>query len=133
MGLFIEKLHWGWKAFHYQKIRKPIQTVKNGLKRGFYGPDEHVFELYSSLSQWVLPRLREYKRTTHGMPYNLPGVDDPYNEHPETAFPVWLRMLDDMIYFHEQVVADSFPEDRDNNRYRRGKYYFFKYYEGLWN
>ncbi len=127
---------WAWERFHYQWLMKNQQRVKNKIKHGFWGPDEDGFEFHSVLARWALPRLKQLAQYNHGYPgsfikdHNADLTEAEADAHGAR----WEAMLADMIYFLEIAGGDTvFLEGEAKNRYRKGKFYFFKYFESLWN
>jgi len=108
------------------------------LTRGF--DDRELWSLYNTISEFVLPRLKAYKKTTHF--YGYPAeLEDGNTKNPDE---VWDNMLDEMIWAHEFVAANNgmdmpdYPWDdkerRDSweNRYEAGMALYTKYYRGIW-
>lgn len=101
------------------------------LVRGF--DDRELWNLDATISDFVLPRLIAFRNLHQsGCPNEvvaIAGRDD--DGDIKCAMDVWLEILDDMIYFHEQISAVGVPDD--SGRYYRGKEYWGKYYDGLWD
>jgi hypothetical protein len=95
------------------------------INRALFGYDEFDWwEYYSNNSKRAVKLLTLLKTKGHSTPCDVT---------PER----WNEILSDMIFFHEKAGnsniwdLDAFNEEK--HRYRRGKYYYHKYYEALWD
>jgi len=103
-------------------VKSFLRTIKykfQKLNRGF--SDNEIWDLDITISEFVLPRLRAFKHNKSTYPAELSESK-------------WNQILEDIIYFHESVV-NKFDYEKlyDKIRIKRGKYYFIKYYESLWD
>jgi hypothetical protein len=91
---------------------------------------EEIWSLDATISQFIIPRLQFFKDNISSFPSCL-------------TFEKWKKILRYMIVFFKtrRSDVDSFFFYRKCNKfsemkynvYRKGKYYFYKYFENLWD
>lgn len=98
---------------------------------------EDIWGLDYACSKWLLPRLKEFRRTMAGYPGDL----DPCNQSPciciikDLGSIRWKEIVDEMIFAHQYVIDDdTCPKynKHDAQRAQRGLNLFAKYYRHLW-
>lgn len=83
-------------------------------KRGF--DDTELWNLNTTICQFIIPRLEEFKEQTFGYP---PGI----------TFEEWIDIIDEMLNFFKKYVDD---EVFINASEERGFKLFYKYFDYLW-
>lgn len=86
--------------------------------------DSETWNLNITISRFIIPRLRR-----------LLELNDCFVCEPEMTAGEWKVILEDMLYFHEMVVAiheGMDPMLLDAERYNEGRTNFFAYYNSLW-
>ena len=147
-----KKHPWYWHLYH--RIRHKISDIRFDVRvrfnRAVHGYDEFDWWEYASQNSTRAVKLLTILRDLgHGI---WPGVS-PVPSLGQSIQGVSLdgsgregtkAILDDMIFFHTVVASLPMPgQDKyyefydlspaDKHRYRRGKYYYFRYYESLWD
>ena len=100
--------------------------------------DFDVWEYASQNSRRAVKLLTEFKKLKYNShPVGIPTCTCFGEENSDAVNAHWLSMVDDMIFFHRVVCSDEISHhslsEEGLRRYRRGKFYYFRYYEGLWN
>lgn len=93
-----------------KKIRKQLE------ERGF--DDSECWNLYITISKFILPRLKRLKEIQHGHP-----VDLSENE--------WNKILDKMINSFKEILKDEI--NQDYHKIKKGLKLFSKYFLNLWD
>lgn len=110
----------------YSLFREISRTDKRQAKwrkqretRGF--DDTETWGLNTVIAQFVLPRLKCFKKLNNGIQPGFTGED-------------WDAALDDMIYAMEVNADDerSFDKTVDWDRVMRGQQLFGEHFRGLW-
>jgi hypothetical protein len=140
-------------------VKYNVRAFYHKHTRGY--DDVALWDFYSQASLYAYRVLSEWrKRGINGcpgrwgcskcQPYSgIGGTISPWNCECK-PFQRWEAAIDDMIFFH-QVCADLYFDEKDKDkkykspldfymltpedkkRYRRGKFYYMKYYESLWD
>ena len=116
-------------------------------KRGIYTKfkDSETWGLYIVIAQFVLPRLKRFKKLNNGVPMSLCFHGNDVHRQGRVA-KEWDAILDKMIWSFEQIVDDSDPEKLENetneeyvdrcrmwnNNVQHGLELFAKYFLDLW-
>lgn len=122
-------------------------------KRGIYTKfkDSETWGLYMVIAQFILPRLKRFKKLNNGVPMSLffdkeDKIHGDDVDWQDRAAKEWDSILDEMIWSFEQIVDDSDPEKLENetneeyvdrcrmwnNNVQHGLELFAKYFLGLW-
>lgn len=105
-------------AFDDNMSPKTKRKLFRQLKRD--GIDEsETWSLYWSLANYILPRLKIFRKTAMSYPLDLESHE-------------WDAVLDKMIYSFETIVADD-RVNRDDARIDEGIDLFCKYFRNLWS
>lgn len=111
---FKRRWHWFWQR----------RTL------GFDGRE--LWNLNTTIANFVLPRLRAFRKCPGGYPSNLRKEGEPVN----IGVLRWDAILADMIFGFEYCINDdkwfTMPE-KDFKRVKRGLRYFGMYFLDLWN
>ena len=128
-------------------MRTLIYKIKDGLKhlkwkiqkifRGY--SDIEMWNLDDTISKWIVPKLKEFKKITQGHPASL------------DTFEEWQDMLDEMIfgfewpmnetnwymenvfYLADEIKSEKIKEfETLNDRAEKGRMLFAEYFNGLW-
>jgi len=87
--------------------------------RGF--DDRELWSLDYTIAKYALPRLKRFKDTTHGTPYNLQEVE-------------WQLILADIIRGLEYLIEDDYYVDEyKQGCIRRGIDLFGNHFNNLWD
>lgn len=86
--------------------------------------DDETFSLDTTISEFILPRLKRFRETEFSYPPDLENNEE------------WRNILDDMIFAFE-CNSNKFDLDyqyfkQNNSRIDRGLQLFAKYYFDLW-
>jgi len=102
------------------KLPRRIKFLIQRICRGW--DDSDLWSLDHSITKYVLPRLKRFKKVNIGHPGNLT---------PEQ----WDAILDEMIWFFELNLApwDLFLNEEDQKRYDKAGKYFMEYFNSLWD
>lgn len=123
------------KRFTSKYLGNNIQRVKNYYKTGTFFPDVDSFSFCDKASEYAIPRLKRMLEfnNSYSAAFKLTSVKNTESSTDDVTR--WKLAVNDMIYFHEVIVHKDLYELSNENkkRYRRGKYYYFKYYEDLWD
>ena len=94
---------------------------KQREERGF--DDTEIWNLDLTLAKFMIPRLKEYKKSTNGHPLDLT---------PEE----WDEKIDKMIVFFELIIKDMSEgqvlNSKEQGQYEEGAGLFFDYFRHLW-
>lgn len=121
-------------------------------KRGIYTKfkDKETWYLDVVIAQFILPRLKRFKKLNNGIPTSLFFDGEDYHINDETyteqASKKWDTILDEMIWTFEQLAYDSSPDKKDSeswdeykvrcqqwtNNVEHGLQLFAKYFRDLW-
>lgn len=107
----------------FKKIIRKIKFAYQRLTRGF--DDSELWNLDHTISRFVLPRLKEFKRK-----YSVRGTPSQIETNEE-----WQAILDDMIKAFEIMSQSEFP-DYDKNKIEqveKGLQLFVKHFNSLWD
>lgn len=122
------------------KIQDTFKELKWKLQHLFRGwSDKEIWNLDNTISEWIIPRLKEFKKITQGYPGDL------------ESFEQWQGMLDEIIFGFEWPTIEtdwyvknvySLPEEEKNEKMKEfkdlmkraeeGRILFAKYFCGLW-
>lgn len=136
-GKALEGAVWWLQYGIRNKYRDVKFAIRVRVNRALHGYDEcDWWEYHSTNSERAVKLLALLRDKGHGCPGSLCMHDS--SEGCECRpFERWRSMLDDMIFFHKVCAGDTLSRmdlsDEEKHRYRRGKYYYFKYYESLWD
>lgn len=101
--------------------KREKKFIKQRIKNGF--DDSETWSLYSTIAQFIYPRLKRYKEVNNGTPMGLTE-----NE--------WNDILDKMIFSFESIVNDTIDftiDEKENyNKFEEGINLFAKYFLQLW-
>jgi len=114
---------------------RKVKYKKQRRTRGF--DDSEVWNLDCSLARYILPRLKRFKKITHGHPSSL------------ESFEAWKEILDKMILSFQLIKDGSkillsdkeeitleeyikYEEEREA-KIQEGIDLFAKYFRGLWD
>lgn len=126
----IEKCKWALrKPYLIDKKDSRYKGFVKYLKKTGISPDE-MWSLDSVISEFILPRLKEFKRCHGGYPWGL-------------TIKKWNDILDKMIFafewnLKETNMSDGYMEmsdkEKDNawKKYEEGTKLFIEYFRGLW-
>ena len=122
--------------------------VRVRVNRAIHGYDQYdVWEYASNVSKRAIVLLNKFKKIT-GTPAVICTCESFFSDKECDcgARTRWLGMLDDMIFYHTVVAGKYYDPDLhdianylfemtnedDKRRFRRGRYYYMKYYQSLW-
>lgn len=125
------------KTFNYisykvEKIYKYIIRIPFNIGEYFHLANHgwkksDFIDIPLAFSPRMAELLKFYKKKTNGYPSSM-------SQHE------WNNILDDMIFYHENhknfypnYLYERAKSDPEMIRMRRGKYYFYKYYDNLWD
>ena len=125
---------WNWLSPHRMKnrfIKHPWQR----LTRGF--DDSELWSLDYTVSKFVLPRLKEFRKDLMGTPAQfLPDKWPITDEEEKAAIKAWEDTIDKMIHAFELHLKDGEGELLELPQYDEideGMALFAKYYMNLWD
>ncbi len=100
-----------------------LRKIKWMFQKLFKGySDEDLFDLGWTISKWILPRLKAFKKCPGGQPY-------PFKNEKE-----WIQCIDKMIIGFEIFVDDEwFGNKKLTEEKDEGIKLFAKYLGCLWN
>ena len=111
-----------------EKIKNLVFLIKREVKffyqrrvRGF--DDSELWNLDFTISKFVLPRLKAFKKITHGYPNGLTEQE-------------WDIKLDQMIATFEFLVKESEDSSFDIKKHeeaKKGLQLFGEYFQSLWD
>ena len=121
-------------------------------KKGIYTKfkDREIWDLYTTIAKFTLPRLIAFKKRKQGLPMilllNDQGVLCEDMEFQRKGNEKWNNILDQIIWSFEQIVNDSDPEKLDGEspeeywdrlvewttKIQTGLDLFGKYFRCLW-
>lgn len=120
------------------KLQDTFRELKWKFQHLFRGwSDKEIWNLDNTIVEWLVPRLKEFKKITQGYPGNL------------ESFEQWQQMLDEMIFGFEWKSNEWYAENVFNKseiekeikmiefeklikRAEEGRILFAKYFCGLW-
>lgn len=133
-------------------------AVKNWIQRAFRGyADYDVWSYCVNNSLRAIKLLTLLKEKRNGYPCAIAKYkEDGYtlDEDDDAPGKRWEAMLDDMIFYHmchaevprkpedcyvwhdidiSWYEARQFKDDAEKLRYKRGRYFFMRYYDSLWD
>jgi len=142
------------KFFYYFSPR----CWKFFLQRRWKGFDDQcAWNLDYNISEFILPRLKDYREQMYGCPgYHSGEYGEPDKEAKEMTMEEWEVIVDDIIYYfevdtkrweisggqddfywepnHNKYHPEGVPGQEENIiRYRKGWKYFCCYYHALWS
>ena len=104
----------------------PVRTVKFFIQRCIRGfDDSELWSLDGTITTFILPRLRVFRKSTQSYPSDLKNIDN------------WYKILDKMIKSFEYNKSDwsggigTYRKKR--KEYDEGMQLFAKYYGHLWS
>lgn len=97
--------------------KREKKFIKQRIKNGF--DDSETWSLYSTIAQFIYPRLKRYKEVNNGTPMGLTE-----NE--------WNDILDKMIFSFKYANDDSIEERENYSKFEEGINLFAKYFLQLW-
>lgn len=110
------------KPLYLKKTDKRYeQQLKQIKSRGFC--DAELWSLDSTIAEFILPRLIEFRKELVGYPGNLTSES-------------WAEILDKMIWSFENLEDLDWPDGKDeeyNRKFQEGLELFGKYFRDLWN
>ncbi len=125
------------------------QRKKYLKKKGTYVSDSEIWNLDYTIAEWIIPRLKKYKKITNGYPPIDRKVYSETKELEDITFEDWQNILDEMILAFELSLTDPFDEieklgfnisddkfdkfcEERNNKIERGLDLFKYYIQDLW-
>ena len=128
-----EKLSSKWSVKAPLYIDKTDKRYSRHLKMlkecGF--SDTETWSLYSVLSEFVLPRLKRFKKITNGFPSVPTSMGD-------MTMDKWYEILDKIIFaFDWALTSDDMFENKKEymngwKKYKEGMELFAEYFRDLW-
>jgi len=91
--------------------------LKQRLERGF--DESETWSLYSTISAFIIPRLKTFKECTIAYP-------------PELTTEEWDLILDKMIRSFEIATNSDFMKEEESEEFREGFNLFSEYFFALW-
>lgn len=86
--------------------------------------EEELFNLYHTILEFILPRLKRFKEVSCCYPANL----DSYEE--------WAKIIDSMIYFIERSLENGYfyydAGKKGKRKFVKGRKNLYKYFFHLW-
>ena len=101
--------------------------------------DYDIWNMDHTLALIILPMLKKYKSTFHGIPSNFCYDQDETELPIEESKSMWNQILDKMIWSFEAIVKDDDllqPKDKIveyNERIQEGLNLFAVYFRSLWD
>lgn len=90
---------------------------KERLERGF--DESETWNLYSTISKFIVPRLKAFKEVNICHPHELSPED-------------WNLTLDKMIKSFELAINSDFMTEEESEDFREGFNLFHEYFFALW-
>ena len=90
---------------------------KQRIERGF--DDSETWNLYSTISKFIIPRLKQFKQISLTHP-------------PELTNEEWQEVLNKMIKSFEIASDSDFMSEEDSDTFREGFNLFNEYFFALW-
>jgi hypothetical protein len=97
--------------------KREERFLKQRLERGF--DESETWSLYSTISSFILPRLKEFKEVNICYP-------------PELTPDEWNIILDKMIRAFEIAKNSDFMKEEESEEFREGFNLFSEYFFALW-
>lgn len=116
----------------YRFLRHEVLCVWHLTTRGF--DNEDLWNLDHTIAVWLLPRLREFKKQTIGIPSNLCIDSDGNDVDLEEASTKWDSILNDIEFALESIANEwekDIPEE-DWERVDKGCKLLGEYFRALW-
>ncbi len=82
------------------------QRKKYAKKKGTYVSNKETWNLDYTIAEWILPRLKLYKKLTNGFPPIDRKVYSKTKEFKNITFEDWQNILDEIILGFEQILID---------------------------
>ena len=101
----------------YGDDKREERFLKQRLERGF--DESETWCLYSTISKFILPRLKAFKDSTIAYP-------------PELTVEEWNTILDKMIRSFEISSDSDFMTEDQSDEFREGFNLFNEYFFALW-
>lgn len=101
-------------------MKREIKWFWQRITRGF--DDRETWNLEITIAEFVLPRLKVFKKHNNGYPHTLTETE-------------WESVLDDMIYameFHSGKFNFNLPDSQNYERVTNGTESMGKYFGDLW-
>lgn len=97
------------------------------LERGF--DDSETWSLYTSISKFLVPRLKRFKELTTAVPVDIDEIHG-----VEKGLVVWKDIIETMIQAFEIMAADDdfMPDDAKMCIFDEGLENFKTYFSDLW-
>jgi hypothetical protein len=100
-----------------KKDKRQARWKKQRKKRGF--DDTELWNLNTTIATFILPRLKAFRKGSHGYPYALKNVE------------AWNKILDQMIEGFEQYVQDDINKI-DYEKTNKALDLFSEWFNALW-
>lgn len=91
------------------------QRKKYAKKNGTYVSNKETWNLDYTIAEWILPRLKLYKKLTNGFPPIDRKVHSETKEFKNITFEDWQNILDEIILGFEQILIDPLDIAIDKN------------------
>lgn len=91
------------------------QRKKYAKKKGTYVSNKETWNLNYTIAEWILPRLKLYKKLTIGFPPIDRKVYSKTKEFKNITFEDWQNILDEIILGFEQILIDPLDIAIDKN------------------
>lgn len=82
------------------------QRKKYAKKKGKYVSNKETWNLDYTIAEWILPRLKAYKKVTIGYPPFDKKLYAETKELKNITFEDWQNILDEIILGFEQILID---------------------------
>lgn len=91
------------------------QRKKYAKKKGTYVSNKETWSLDYTIAEWILPRLKLYKKLTNGFPPIDREVYSKTKEFKNITFEDWQNILNEIILGFEQILIDPLDVAIDKN------------------
>lgn len=108
------------------------QRKKYAKKKGTYVLNKELWNLDYTIAEWILPRLKAYKKLTIGFPPIDRKFYSETKEFKNITFEDWQNILDEIILGFEQILIDPLDIAIDKNLDFKNKI-DSKIYEDIYN
>lgn len=92
------------------------QRKKYAKKKGTYVSNKETWNLDYTIAEWILPRLKAYKKITNGYPPFDKKLYAETKELKNITFEDWQNILDEIILGFEQILIEPLDIDIDDKK-----------------